>query len=120
MNERDEMRQIAMNVFNEMIGPIRDKVTSTDSRMRSLYSNGSGGPPGYLEMARAEDKEWQKNFAMSQSKAENKRMNRINLALVIIGLILAYLTLRVEMKKTISEIASPQNTPQMSVKPANP
>ncbi len=38
------------------LGPLVDKVDRQGNILRSLYANGSGGPPGYLEMARAEDK----------------------------------------------------------------
>ena len=36
-------------------GPMAATVDRLDKTVRSLYSNGSGGPPGYLETARAED-----------------------------------------------------------------
>lgn len=45
-----------MAEIQTFISPLMDKVEKQGQRLRSLYSNGSGGPPGYLEMARAEDK----------------------------------------------------------------
>jgi len=39
------------------LGPIAATVSRLDKTVRSLYSNGSGGPPGFLETARKEDDE---------------------------------------------------------------
>ena len=39
--------------------PLIEEINRQGKTIRSLYANGSGGPPGYLEMARAEDKEVQ-------------------------------------------------------------
>jgi hypothetical protein len=52
------MVTIAENVFNRLIKPILDKLEKVERHGLSLYSNGSGGPPGYLENARQEDQEW--------------------------------------------------------------
>ena len=54
-----------MEVFTEQVHP---RLGSMERLMRSLYSNGTGGPPGYLEMARAEDKErFAKLFEMAEA-----------------------------------------------------
>ena len=45
-----------MEIQNQL-KPLVETVTKQGQVIRSLYSNGSGGPPGYLETARAEDKE---------------------------------------------------------------
>lgn len=45
-----------MEEVQKQIGPLTMTVNVMDKTLRSLYSNGSGGPPGYLETARAEDK----------------------------------------------------------------
>ena len=45
-----------MEIQNQL-KPLVETVTRQGQVIRSLYSNGSGGPPGYLETARAEDKE---------------------------------------------------------------
>lgn len=60
-----------MEVFTTQIYP---RLGDMERRMRSLYSNGSGGPPGYLEMARAEDKErFAKLFEMAEASAAAAR-----------------------------------------------
>ena len=48
-----------MEEVTRQIGPLAVTVTRMDKTLRSLYRNGSdpGGPPGYLETARAEDKD---------------------------------------------------------------
>ena len=47
-----------MEEVQTQLGPLKASVESQGRTLRSLYSNGSGGPPGYLENARAEDKDW--------------------------------------------------------------
>jgi len=42
--------------IQNQLKPLVDTMTRQGQIIRSLYSNGSGGPPGYLETARAEDK----------------------------------------------------------------
>ena len=46
-----------MEEVERRLEPLTRTVGVVDKTLRSLYSNGSGGPPGYLENARAEDKE---------------------------------------------------------------
>jgi hypothetical protein len=55
--ERQAIREIAMNVFSDKIEPFRRELEGLGTRLRSLYSNGSGGPQGFLENARAQDLE---------------------------------------------------------------
>lgn len=58
-----------MEVFNELVTP---RLGSLERTVRSLYSNGSGGPPGYLETARAEDQErFKKLFQFVEATQEN-------------------------------------------------
>ena len=51
----DEVKAAIMLEVHSQLGPLKTEVSSLNTRMRSLYSNGSGGPPGFLEMARKED-----------------------------------------------------------------
>ena len=53
----DEVKAAIMIEVNSQLTPLKTTVDRLDRTVRSLYSNGSGGPPGYLETARAEDKE---------------------------------------------------------------
>jgi hypothetical protein len=48
-----------MEEVSKQIGPLAATVGRMDKTLRSLYRNGSdaGGPPGYLETAREEDKQ---------------------------------------------------------------
>ena len=64
-NNRDvsgEIRGIVVQEIQNYLKPLVDKVDKQGSTLRSLYANGGGGPPGYLEMARAEDKEQAKRL----------------------------------------------------------
>ncbi len=51
-----------MAEIQNYLKPLVEKVDKQGGILRSLYANGSGGPPGYLEMARAEDKEESKRL----------------------------------------------------------
>lgn len=51
------------------ISPLKGVVEKMEGRLRSLYSNGSGGPPGYLEMARAEDERRYLRLSDEQQRA---------------------------------------------------
>ncbi len=51
-----------MTEVQNHLRPLVEKVDRQGNILRSLYANGSGGPPGYLEMARAEDKEQDKRL----------------------------------------------------------
>ncbi len=62
-----------MEVFTQEVDP---RLGALERLMRSLYSNGSGGPPGYLEMARAEDKE---RFAKLFEMADAARSTAVTL-----------------------------------------
>jgi hypothetical protein len=68
-----ELREIVMEEVIKHTGPIKaglDRVTST---LRLIYSNGSGGPPGYLETARAEDnKRFEQLFEMKEQLDQTK------------------------------------------------
>jgi hypothetical protein len=54
----DETKGAIVQEVHSQLKPIADRVDKIALNQRSLYRNGSGGPPGYLEIARAEDKEW--------------------------------------------------------------
>ena len=70
----DDIRRIIVEEVNNHLGPIATKVDRLDVRMRSLYSNGSGGPPGYLEMARAQDDErYQRLFNIVEEMKEQRK-----------------------------------------------
>jgi hypothetical protein len=51
-----KIRGLVTEEVQKQIAPLAATVTVMDKTLRSLYSNGSGGPPGFLETARAEDK----------------------------------------------------------------
>ena len=55
-----------MEQIQNRLGPLVEKVDKQGNILRSLYANGSGGPPGYLEMARAEDKKVQEQDRRTQ------------------------------------------------------
>jgi hypothetical protein len=52
-----EIRSLIVVEVQNQLKPLVEMVNRQDKTLRSLYANGSGGPPGYLEMARAEDKQ---------------------------------------------------------------
>lgn len=52
---REEIRSLVIMEIQNALGPLVSTVDKQGRLLYSLYSNGSGGPPGYLEMARAED-----------------------------------------------------------------
>jgi hypothetical protein len=54
----DEVKAAIVLEVHSQLNPLKTTVDRLDRTVRSLYSNGSGGPPGYLETARAEDNEW--------------------------------------------------------------
>ena len=58
----DEVKAAIMIEVHSQLNPLKTTVERLDKTVRSLYSNGSGGPPGYLETARAEDKEKHENL----------------------------------------------------------
>jgi hypothetical protein len=54
--------------------PFIAELSGVKSTLRSLYSNGSGGPPGYLETARAEDKaRFDQLFRMREAELDQMR-----------------------------------------------
>ncbi len=57
-----EIQRLIVAEVQNRLGPLVEKVDRQGNILRSLYANGSGGPPGYLEMARAEDKEQDKRL----------------------------------------------------------
>jgi len=65
-----------MEEVQNHIGPLRLAVESQGRTLRSLYSNGSGGPPGYLENAREEDKQW-KNQMFGKLDAFMDRLEKV-------------------------------------------
>jgi hypothetical protein len=54
-----EIRGFIVEEVQKQIAPLASTVGRMDKRLRSLYRNGTdpGGPPGFLETARQEDKE---------------------------------------------------------------
>jgi hypothetical protein len=58
----DEVKGAIVLEVHSQLNPLKSTVDRLDRTVRSLYSNGSGGPPGYLETARAEDEEWKKEL----------------------------------------------------------
>lgn len=52
-----DVRRIAKEEVQVQLAPIIKEQEKTRTWRLGLWSNGSGGPPGYLETARAEDKE---------------------------------------------------------------
>jgi hypothetical protein len=54
--DEDAIRRLVVEEVHNQVGPIKSTVDRLDRTVRSLYSNGSGGPPGFLEIARDEDK----------------------------------------------------------------
>ena len=106
-----------MEEVQNHIGPLRMAVESQGRTLRSLYSNGSGGPPGYLENARAEDKAWKDgmferldqfldrlarveafviahNATEAQIVVDRKELNRkLNIKLVIVGLVISFVSI---------------------------
>lgn len=52
---------VMVEVQNQL-RPLIEKIDSHGKTLRSLYANGSGGPPGYLETARKEDLQVQKRL----------------------------------------------------------
>ena len=58
----DEIKGAIVLEVHSQLTPLKVTVDRLDRTVRSLYSNGSGGPPGYLEKARDEDNEWKKEL----------------------------------------------------------
>lgn len=54
------------------IKPFKDSIEKMDRWRVSLWSNGSGGPPGYLEVARAEDEKRYARLSAEQREATSK------------------------------------------------
>lgn len=106
-----------MEEVQNHIGPLRIAVESQGRTLRSLYSNGSGGPPGYLEKARDEDKEWKNEMFLkldeflkrlgqverfvvihqateAQIVIDRKELNRkLNIKLIIVGLVISVVSI---------------------------
>lgn len=61
-----------MAEIQDRLGPLVSTVEAQGRTLRSLYANGSGGPPGYLEMARAEDKEAQSRISRKLDKVAER------------------------------------------------
>lgn len=52
----EQLRSLIVEEVNRQLGPVKATVDALNLKMRSLYSNGQGGAPGFLETAREEDK----------------------------------------------------------------
>lgn len=58
-------------MLNTQMQPIQKQVADVAARLRSFYSNGSGGPPGALEIWREEDnKRFETLFATAEESKE--------------------------------------------------
>jgi hypothetical protein len=53
--DNELIRRIVVEELQNRLEPLTHTVSRLDRTVRSLYSNGSGGPPGFLETARSED-----------------------------------------------------------------
>jgi len=90
--------------------PLKNAVEAQGRTLRSLYSNGSGGPPGYLENAREEDKEWKnemfrkldnflgrldtvERFIVAHDALEKDNGRRLNVKLIVIGLVISAISI---------------------------
>jgi len=79
-----EITRFIVAEIQNQLAPLALEVRSQGKTIRSLYANGSGGPPGYLEMARAEDKQAQKDFKREQDrlveviKKIDERMDKVD------------------------------------------
>ena len=63
-----------MQEVQNQLGPMNLTLTKLDRTVRSLYSNGSGGPPGYLETARKEDDErYERLFNIINGLVDHKK-----------------------------------------------
>ena len=132
-----------MEEVQNHIGPIRTAVESQGRTLRSLYSNGSGGPPGYLENARAEDKQWKNemlgklndfldrldkvedfviahNATEAQIVIDRKELNRkLNIKLIIVSLVISAVSILTANISSCKHAAQSflsdrsQNTPQL-------
>ena len=71
--ENDWIRGIVMVEVQRQLGPLTETVHELDKRLRSLYSNGSGGPPGAMEIWRAEDKKTFDEILKSVATLEEAR-----------------------------------------------
>ena len=71
-----EQRGFIVEEVQRQIAPLSATVTRMDKTLRSLYSNGSGGPPGYLETARAEDKSKMDEF-LSMKREDHERLKAV-------------------------------------------
>lgn len=65
-----------MAEIQNQLQPLVSKVEGHGRLLRSLYSNGSGGPPGYLEKAREEDLKVQTTFKDMLDKIDT-RMDKV-------------------------------------------
>lgn len=106
-----------MEEVQNRIGPLQTAVESQGRTLRSLYSNGSGGPPGYLEKAREEDKDWKNqmfdklddflarldkvedfivahNATEAQIVVDRKELNKkLNIKLIVVSLVISAISL---------------------------
>jgi hypothetical protein len=71
--DESEIRRIVVVEIQNHLGPMGQKVDKLDRTLRSLYSNGSGGPPGYLETARKEDDERYERLFRSFKELEGNK-----------------------------------------------
>ena len=68
-----EQRGFIVEEVQRQIAPLSKTVALMDKTLRSLYSNGLGGPPGYLEVARAEDKSKMDEF-LAMKREDHERL----------------------------------------------
>jgi hypothetical protein len=67
-----EIRNLVVAEVQNQLKPLIDTIDRHGKTLRSLYANGSGGPPGYLEMARAEDKDVQNRIFIKLDKVMDR------------------------------------------------
>jgi hypothetical protein len=61
------------------------KIEDVDRRLRALYGNGSG-PPGFIEIARREDKEWKDHLFSMVDKLTTDRLREEGRASALVEL----------------------------------
>lgn len=111
-----EIQRVVMQEVTKQLGPLTDRVSLLSNNIERLY-NSNGGPPGYLQTARQEDKgrfemifnildehkrdiQPIKDFinthrVQEQDRADDqtKLSKRLNVRLVILGLVIGALQL---------------------------
>jgi hypothetical protein len=74
----EEIKAAIMLEVNSQLKPVIVKIDKLALNQRSLYRNGTGGAPGYLERARAEDEKWQKELKEEYKNWRNELKSVVN------------------------------------------